>query len=132
MRRDPDPTVVAGVGVSRRGLLWGGAALAGGLLVGIELPSAPARAEEPVPTGPRFNAFIHVAPDDTVTFTLPAVEMGQGVYTSQGCGQLLMFVEQRNAILVDLLPELVPPTFGECKGSQAENDLRTLWGPAHS
>ena len=36
-----------------------------------------------MPTGARFNAFIHVAPDDTVTFTLPAVEMGQGVYTSQ-------------------------------------------------
>jgi isoquinoline 1-oxidoreductase beta subunit len=83
MRRDPDPICFDGARSTRRALLRGGAALAGGLLVGIELPSAPAQAEEPVPTGPRFNAFIHVAPDDTVTFTLPAVEMGQGVYTSQ-------------------------------------------------
>ncbi len=83
MLRDLDPTFVAGAGLSRRGLLRGGAALAGGLLIGIELPLARARADEPAPTGMRFNAFIHVAPDDTVTFTLPAVEMGQGVYTSQ-------------------------------------------------
>ena len=83
MPRNPDPDVVAGVGSSRRGWLRGGAALAGGLLLGIELPVARARADEPMPTGTRFNAFVHVAADDTVTFTLPAVEMGQGVYTSQ-------------------------------------------------
>ena len=81
MPRDPDLTFVAGAGLSRRALLRGGAALAGGLWIGIELPLA--RADEPVPAGTRFNAFIHIARDDTVTFTLPAVEMGQGVYTSQ-------------------------------------------------
>ena len=52
-------------------------------MIGIELPLRRARADEPVPAGAQFNAFIHVATDDTVTFTLPAVEMGQGVYTSQ-------------------------------------------------
>ena len=93
MLRDPDPSFVAGVGpsrrnvlrggLSRRNVLRGGAALASGLFIGIELPLPRARADEPVPTGARFNAFIHVAADDTVTFTLPAVEMGQGVYTSQ-------------------------------------------------
>src|ERR1700722_4596945 len=83
MLRDPDPTFVAGAGLSRRDLLRGSAGLAGGLFIGIELPLARARADEPAPTGTRFNAFIHVAPNDTVTFTLPAVEMGQGVYTSQ-------------------------------------------------
>src|ERR1700680_3974553 len=49
-----------------------------------------------------------------------------------GCGQLLMFGELRNAILVDLLPELLPPALGEDEGSQAEDDLRPLGGPAHS
>jgi isoquinoline 1-oxidoreductase beta subunit len=82
MLRDPDSPFAAG-GLSRRALLRGGAALVGGLLIGVELPPRPARADEPVPTGARFNAFIHVAPDDRVTFTMPAVEMGQGVYTSQ-------------------------------------------------
>jgi len=83
MPRDPEPTFVADADLSRRALLHGGAALAGGFLIGIELPPARARTDEPRPTGARLNAFIHVAPDDTVTFTLPAVEMGQGVYTSQ-------------------------------------------------
>ena len=69
--------------LSRRRLLQGGGAAAIGLLIAIELPWAAARADEPTPTGKRFNAFIHIAPDDTVSFTLPAVEMGQGVFTSQ-------------------------------------------------
>jgi isoquinoline 1-oxidoreductase subunit beta len=81
--RAPEPTFTAGSELTRRALLRGGAGIAGGLLIGIELSPIRARADEPVPTGARFNAFIHVAPDDTVTFTLPAVEMGQGVYTSQ-------------------------------------------------
>jgi len=81
------PAPDAAIGLSRRTVLQGGA-LAAGLLVAIELPWSAARAAmasapEPVPTGQRFNAFIHIAPDDRVTFTLPAVEMGQGVYTSQ-------------------------------------------------
>jgi isoquinoline 1-oxidoreductase beta subunit len=83
MLRDPDSPFGADTGLSRRAVLRRGATLVGGLLIGIELPLRPARADEPVQTGARFNAFIHVAPDDTVTVTMPAVEMGQGVYTSQ-------------------------------------------------
>jgi isoquinoline 1-oxidoreductase beta subunit len=83
MPRDLNQTRITGSGLSRRAVLRGGSAVAGGLLIGIQLPLARARADEPVPTGVRFNAFIHIAPDDTVTLTLPAVEMGQGVYTSQ-------------------------------------------------
>ena len=79
----PDPTIPAGATLSRRNFVRGAAAVAGGLIIGIEFSPLRALADEPVPTGARFNAFIHVAPDDTVTFTLPAVEMGQGVYTSQ-------------------------------------------------
>jgi hypothetical protein len=45
-----------------------------------------------------------------------------------GCGQLLMFGNCRDAILIDLLPELVPAAFGEDEGAQAEDDL----GPAGS
>jgi isoquinoline 1-oxidoreductase beta subunit len=73
------PVSEAGARLSRRGFV----ALTGGLMVGIALPLPRARADEPVPKGAAFNAFIHIAGDDTVTFTLPAVEMGQGVYTSQ-------------------------------------------------
>ena len=52
--------------------------------------------------------------------------------TPEGCGQLLMFWKGGNAILVDFLPELVPPAFGEDEGSQAEDNLSALWRPAHS
>ena len=67
--------------ISRREMLRGTAAAASGLLIGIDFRLA--RADEPVPLGARMNAFVHVAPNDRVTFTMPAVEMGQGVYTSQ-------------------------------------------------
>jgi isoquinoline 1-oxidoreductase subunit beta len=67
--------------VTRRDLLRSGAAITGGLLIGIEFGLA--RGAEPIPSGARLNAFVHVAPDDRVTLTMPAVEMGQGVYTSQ-------------------------------------------------
>ena len=115
MLRDPDLSFVAGVGpsrrnvlrggLSRRNVLRGGAALASGLFIGIELPLPRARADEPVPTGARFNAFIHVAGDDTVTFTLPAVEMGQGVYTSQA--QCL--AEELDIGLDKVIAEHAPP-----------------------
>jgi len=67
--------------ISRREVLSGGVAVAGGLLIGIDFGLA--RADEPTATGARMNAFIHVAPNDRITFTMPAVEMGQGVYTAQ-------------------------------------------------
>ena len=61
MLRDPEPAFVPKAELSRRALLRSGAVLAGGFLIGIELPPAPARADEPLPTGTRFNAFIHIA-----------------------------------------------------------------------
>lgn len=67
--------------ITRREVLRTGVALAGGLLIGIDFRAV--SAAEPLPRGARLNAFIHIAPDDRVTFTMPAVEMGQGVYTSQ-------------------------------------------------
>jgi isoquinoline 1-oxidoreductase beta subunit len=67
--------------LTRREVLSTGATIAGGLLIGIDFGFA--RADEPNPSGARMNAYIHIAPDDRVTFTMPAVEMGQGVYTSQ-------------------------------------------------
>jgi isoquinoline 1-oxidoreductase beta subunit len=67
--------------VTRRDVLRSSAAVASGLLIGVDFGAA--RATGPLPSGGRMNAFIHVAPDGRITFTLPAVEMGQGVYTSQ-------------------------------------------------
>ena len=72
--------------LSRRSFLAGTAVAGGGLLIGLSLPTtvrrllaqeAPAAAKKVVP-----NAFIRLAPDDTVTILLKHSEMGQGVFTS--------------------------------------------------
>ena len=89
--------------VTRREVLTGGAALAGGLLIGIDF--GPARAEEPTPAGARMNAFIHIAPDDRVTLTMPAVEMGQGVYTSQA----MCLAEELDVALDQVVAAHAPP-----------------------
>ncbi|QIB34567.1 xanthine dehydrogenase family protein molybdopterin-binding subunit [Ancylobacter pratisalsi] len=69
--------------LSRRSLLRAGAALVGGLIIGIGLPVRRARADEPAPVGASLNAFVHVPTEGPVRLVMPAVEMGQGVYTSQ-------------------------------------------------
>ena len=67
--------------ITRREVLGAGLAVAGGLLVGVDFGRA--QASTPASSGARMNAFVHISPADQVTFIMPAVEMGQGVYTSQ-------------------------------------------------
>jgi isoquinoline 1-oxidoreductase subunit beta len=69
--------------LSRRTVLLAGAAASGGLLLGFSLPwlvtrtSAAAAAASFEP-----DAFIRIGQDDSVTLTIPQVEMGQGTFTS--------------------------------------------------
>ncbi|PNG24269.1 xanthine dehydrogenase family protein molybdopterin-binding subunit [Methylocella silvestris] len=69
--------------LSRRSVLRGGAAVLGGLVLGIALPAKRARAGEPQAAGAALNAFVHIPAQGPVSLVMPAVEMGQGVYTSQ-------------------------------------------------
>ena len=64
---------------SRRGFLKAGAAVTGGLVLGFVIPGA-GRAAAPAPAAP--NAFLHIAPDDTVTVMVDRLEFGQGVHTA--------------------------------------------------
>lgn len=67
--------------VSRRVFLAGGSALA----LGVLFEGATARETSPAgPRSPAFqpNAFIRIDADETVTLTMPRVEMGQGIYTA--------------------------------------------------
>jgi isoquinoline 1-oxidoreductase beta subunit len=78
---------VSAAPLSRRAFLAGSAAAGGGLLIGLSLPSGLRRIvaqEPPPPAAPKIvpNAFIRIAPDDTVTILLKHSEMGQGVSTS--------------------------------------------------
>jgi isoquinoline 1-oxidoreductase beta subunit len=73
-------------GLSRRAFLASTAAAGGGLLIGLTLPDGLRRvlAQQPPAAAPKIvpNAFIRIAPDDTVTILLKHSEMGQGVATS--------------------------------------------------
>lgn len=73
---------------ARRQFLKDSAALMGGLVIGFYLPLKGGRAyaadAPPMPAKPIYppNAFIRIAPDDSITIVVNKSEMGQGVYTS--------------------------------------------------
>jgi len=73
-------------GLSRRAFLTRSAMAGGGLLIGMALPPVVRRvfAQEAAPAAKKIvpNAFLRIAPDDTVTVFLKHSEMGQGVSTS--------------------------------------------------
>src|SRR2546430_2234153 len=71
--------------LSRRRLLFVGAAAGGGFLVGWHRPSGPrilAAAAKATPAVFAPNAFIRIGKDGRVTLIMNQVEMGQGTYTS--------------------------------------------------
>jgi isoquinoline 1-oxidoreductase beta subunit len=72
----------------RREFLKGSAAVMGGLAIAFYLPAQIGRAyaaeAPPAPAKLTYppDAFIHIAPDDSITIVVNKSEMGQGVYTS--------------------------------------------------
>ncbi|MDA8432322.1 MAG: xanthine dehydrogenase family protein molybdopterin-binding subunit [Nitrospiraceae bacterium] len=70
--------------VSRREFLKTGALVGGGLILGAHIDWAGAAEEGAKKKSYAIepNAFVHIAPDNTVTITVNHSEMGQGVYTS--------------------------------------------------
>lgn len=69
--------------LSRRGFLGGAGASLAGLMLSFYVPGRNARAESaPQAPLPPANAFLRIAPDDTVTVMLAHSEMGQGIWTS--------------------------------------------------
>jgi isoquinoline 1-oxidoreductase beta subunit len=76
---------VPATAVSRRGFLKAGTLATGGLVLGFVLPSGgrfarAADAAKPAVYAP--NAFLRVAPDNTVTVIVNRLEFGQGVHTA--------------------------------------------------
>lgn len=70
------------IAVTRRGLLRGAALSAGGLLIGLHLPSrAVAQNTVTMQIVSRMNAWLHIGRDNRITFLLGRSEMGQGVHT---------------------------------------------------
>ncbi|HZX26753.1 MAG TPA: xanthine dehydrogenase family protein molybdopterin-binding subunit [Telluria sp.] len=70
-------------GMSRRGFIKTAAVAGGGLVLGFVVPESNkfARAAEgPAPSQP--NAFLRIAPDNSITVSVNRLEFGQGVHTS--------------------------------------------------
>jgi isoquinoline 1-oxidoreductase beta subunit len=107
----------AAVGVaSRRGFLKAGAAATGGLVLGFFLPTGGrmARAADAKPIYAP-NAFLRVAPDNTVTVMVNRLEFGQGVHTSLP----MVIADELDADWAQMRAELAPagdaykdPAFG--------------------
>ena len=73
--------------MKRRTFIQSVATVGGALVVGFQLPSRYAEAASDVP---ELNAWVHVAPDNTVTLRASQTEMGQGPTN----GNLMMFAEE--------------------------------------
>jgi isoquinoline 1-oxidoreductase beta subunit len=72
------------VSLPRRNVLKGIAAMGGGLIVGFYVPVREAGAQLFPPAPKKFfppNAFVRIAPDNTITIIAKHTEMGQGAYT---------------------------------------------------
>ena len=68
--------------LTRRTMLKATAAAGGGLMLRVSIPrlNAALAAEPDADFAP--DAFVRIDPDGKVTFTIPQVEMGQGIYTA--------------------------------------------------
>src|SRR5579863_3328196 len=114
---------------SRRGFLQVGASAAAGLLVGFYIPEgSKLDAQTPTPgeAAPRLNAWIHIAPDDTTTFMIHKVEMGQGTLTS--ISQLI--ADELDVDWGKFRTEFpgIDPAFG-FQGVVGSMSIRTGWDP---
>jgi isoquinoline 1-oxidoreductase beta subunit len=102
---------------SRRGFLKAGAVASGGLVLGFMLPAGGrmARAAEGKSVVYAPNAFLRVAPDNTVTVMVNRLEFGQGVHTSLP----MVIADELDADWAQMRAELAPagdaykdPAFG--------------------
>ena len=111
--------------LTRRNLLFG----AGGLAVAVAIPqfkSYSQRLRGQLPLKP--NAYIHVAPDDTVTFLIVKGEMGQGTVTS--LSQIL--ADELDCDWSKVRTEFAPvdpSSYGQMQGVYGSTSIRTMWTP---
>jgi isoquinoline 1-oxidoreductase beta subunit len=116
-------------GLSRRGFLQVSASVSGGLLLGFCLPGGSRLSAQTAAAVPdaRLNAWIHIAPDDTITFMIHKSEMGQGTVTS--LSQLL--ADELECEWGKFRTEFPPvdPGFGPVQGVVGSQSIRTSWIP---
>jgi isoquinoline 1-oxidoreductase beta subunit len=129
----PSPAVPA---ASRRAFLRGAAASAGALVIGtyVALPKGNALASTPAtPTGgaPQPNAFIRIAPDNTVTVMIKHLDMGQGNTT----GLATIVADELDADWSQIRTEFAPADahlynnlmFGPVQGTGGSTAIANSW-----
>jgi isoquinoline 1-oxidoreductase subunit beta len=93
-------------GLSRRTFLVTGAAVGGGLLLGVYLPRTSGAKAQVADQTLAPNAFVRIKPDDSITLVMPQVEMGQGTYTSMS----MLIAEELEVDLAKVGLEAAPPS----------------------
>jgi isoquinoline 1-oxidoreductase beta subunit len=118
--------------ISRRNFLRTSAAVGGGLLLSLRLPSAGAGADAAGSALFTPNAFVRIDRDGQVVLTMPYVEMGQGTYTSIP----MLIAEELEVELNQVRLEHAPPNeklyANPLLGVQAtgnSNAIRGAWQP---
>jgi isoquinoline 1-oxidoreductase beta subunit len=105
--------------VDRRSFL----ASTGGLLLGFCLPER-GRAD----TASKLNGFVHIAPDDSITFFIHKAEMGQGTVTSLS----MLLAEELECDWKKIrteFPGVDPASYGPMQGVFGSASIRTSWQP---
>lgn len=130
MIRDRNPTTTCDRAPSRRSFLAASAAVGGGLILGLNLPTGRSEAAGPASFTP--NAFVRIGNDGRVVLTMPYVEMGQGTYTAIP----MLIAEELEVSLKDVSLEHAPPNeklyANPLLGVQAtgnSNAVRGAWKP---
>ncbi|HEU4845550.1 MAG TPA: molybdopterin cofactor-binding domain-containing protein, partial [Burkholderiaceae bacterium] len=107
----------SGAGMSRRGFIKAGAVAGGGLVLGFFVPGANRFANAQAQQAKTYepNAFLHIAPDNSVTVQVNRLEFGQGVQTALP----MLIAEELDADWSQVRSELAPageqykdPAFG--------------------
>ena len=113
--------------LTRRTMVKATAAAGGGLILSVSIPrlNAALAAESNADFAP--NAFVRIDPDGKVTFTIPQVEMGQGIYTALS----MILAEELDAPFEHVTAVAAPPNdklYGE-PASRVPGDRRLDLGP---
>src|SRR4029453_1126071 len=116
---------------SRRQFLQGGAAVGMGLLIGVRLDRAFAQGGPIAPGVFAPNAFVRIAPDNTVTVIAKHVELGQGAYT----GLATLLAEELDADWSQIRIETAPAdvtrynnlAWGPAQGTGGSSSMANSW-----
>jgi isoquinoline 1-oxidoreductase beta subunit len=118
--------------LDRRSFLrTGAAAAAGGFFLGFYLPEPNKLAAQSIASTnaseAKLNAYVHIAPDETVTLAIAKSEMGQGTVTSLS----MLLAEELECDWSKIRTEfpLVDPAYGQLQGVFGSLSIRSSWQP---